>query len=106
MSSTCINQGHNTKGCRNQPVSSRRRQIARDWLGEVIVELGDLKIEPEPKNKEGYRSSDLSELNDSNMKEIDAKNRVYKIAEGQVRKNDLNEACIQKVKKKYDMARY
>ena len=53
-----------------------------------------MKIEPEPKNKEGYRSSDLSELNDSNMKEIDAKNRVYKIAEGQVRKNDLNEACI------------
>jgi hypothetical protein len=76
--------GYNKKGCRNQPVSSRRRQRARDWLGEVIVELGDLETELELENEEGYRSSDLSELNDSDIEEIDAEDRVDEIAEGRV----------------------
>lgn len=82
--STCMDWGHNKKGCRNQPVSSGRRQRARDWLGEVIVELGDLETESELENEEGYRSSDLSELNDSDIEEIDAEDRVDEIAEGRV----------------------
>jgi hypothetical protein len=76
--STCIDWGHNKKDCRNQPVSSGRRQRARDWLGEVI------ETESELENEEGYRSSDLSELNDSDIEEIDAEDRVDEIAKGRV----------------------
>jgi uncharacterized protein involved in exopolysaccharide biosynthesis len=65
-------------------ISSGRRQRARDWLGEVIVELGDLETESELDNEEGFRSSDLSELNDSDIEEIDAEDRVDEIAKGRV----------------------
>jgi hypothetical protein len=33
--SSCLEWGHNKRGCRGQPVPSRRRERARDWLYEV-----------------------------------------------------------------------
>ena len=73
--STCLDWGHNKGSCWNQPVSSGRRQRAREWLGEVIVELGDLETKSE---NEGYISSELSDLNDSDVEEIEAVDRVNK----------------------------
>ena len=95
--------GHNKKGCRNQPVSSGRRQRARDWLREVIDELGDLETESELENEEGYRSSDLSDLNDSDIEEIDAEDRVDEIAEGRVTRSGRMTYALEK---KYGIARY
>jgi len=68
-----LDWGHNKGTCRNQPVSSGRRERAREWLGEVIVELGDLED-----NEEGYISSELSDLNDSDIEEIEVEDRVDK----------------------------
>src|ERR1700761_4207818 len=35
--SNCLDWGHNKRSCRGQPVSSGRRERARDWLDEVEV---------------------------------------------------------------------
>ena len=35
--SSCLDWGHNKRSCRGQPVSSGRRERARNWLGEVEV---------------------------------------------------------------------
>jgi hypothetical protein len=35
--SSCLDWGHNKRSCRGQPVSSGRRESARDWLDEVEV---------------------------------------------------------------------
>ena len=35
--SNCLGWGHNKRSCRGQPVSSGRRERARDWLDEVEV---------------------------------------------------------------------
>ena len=35
--SNCLDWGHNKRSCRGQPVSSGRRESARDWLDEVEV---------------------------------------------------------------------
>jgi hypothetical protein len=48
------------------------------------LSLEILETESELENEEGYRSSDLSELNDSDIEEIDAEDRVDEIAEGRV----------------------
>ena len=51
-------------------------------LGEVIVELGDLETESE---NEGYISSELSDLNDSDIEEIEAVDRVNEeVVQGRV----------------------
>lgn len=63
--STCIDWSYNKKGCVNQSVLGGWRQIARYWLGEVIVELGDLETKPELENGEGCLSAEPSGLNDS-----------------------------------------
>ena len=84
--STCLDWGHNRGTCRNQPVSSGRRERAREQLGKVIVELGDLEDD-----QEGYISLELSDLNDSDIEDIEVEDRVdeeiqevQEIAEGRV----------------------
>jgi hypothetical protein len=64
------------------------RDRARDWLKEVIVELGDLEteseLENEAENEEGYISSELSDVNDSDIEEMEAEDRVDEVVEGRV----------------------
>ena len=60
------------------------RERARDWLGEVIIELGDLETESEPGNREGYLSIESSDLNNSDIEEIEAEDKVGEVAKGRV----------------------
>jgi len=77
--STCLDWGHNKGTCRNQPISSGRRERAREWLEEVIVKLRDLED-----NEEGYISSELSDLNDLDIEEVQEVQEVQEIVEGRV----------------------
>ena len=75
--------GHNKSTCRNQPVSSGRRQRARDWLEEeVVIILGDL----ESGQEEGTISSDSSELSDLPDSDIEEEeiDRINKVIERRV----------------------
>jgi hypothetical protein len=71
--STCLDWGHNKGTCRSQPVSSGRRQRARDWLEEadaIVVELGELEVDEEG-DIDSDISSELSDLGSSDIEEIE-----------------------------------
>jgi hypothetical protein len=55
---SCLEWGHNKRGCRGQPVPSGRRERARDWLYEV----GDNEENILLGNSEEESNSELSEL--------------------------------------------
>jgi hypothetical protein len=58
--SSCLEWGHNKRGCRGQPVPSGRRERARDWLYEV----GD--------NEENILLGNLEEESNSEQSELTA----------------------------------
>src|ERR1700710_1917511 len=48
----CLEWGHNKRRCTGQPVSSGRRERARDWLGEVQVARQEEEEEEEAEEEE------------------------------------------------------
>src|ERR1700710_304811 len=72
---TCLDWGLNETGCRGQPVSSgRRERAAREWLGEIEIILEDLELEEE--EGFGYESSELSDLDNSNIEQMETEDDV------------------------------
>ena len=83
--SNCLNWGHNQRTCRGQPVSSGRKERARDWLGEVVSgvleeeeesskessDSGDDVIEVELGDKESDSEIDLSEVESAQFDEME-----------------------------------
>jgi hypothetical protein len=58
--SNCLDWGHNKKSCRGQPVSSGRRERARDWLAEVVdrVDSNEDDQEADIENKDEDEDED------------------------------------------------
>src|SRR6266536_3457940 len=58
----CLDWGHNKKSCRGQPVSSGRRERARDWLAEgesgVDSDNGDQGTDIEDKDEDEHEDED------------------------------------------------
>jgi len=63
----CLEWGHNKRRCTGQPVSSGRRERARDWLGEV-------QVARQEEEEEDRQSDILSNLGRSQFDTMDMDN--------------------------------
>ena len=56
----CLDWGHSRRTCRGQPVSSGRRERARDWLAETV----DIEEGSDGKDNDGDNSTNSDETGD------------------------------------------